>query len=44
MISLTQYFEEDFVILKILNSGIILKNFTHDSQDGPLYILRGYRL
>ena len=32
MISLIQYFEDDFlwkVGLKILNSGIILKTFTH---------------
>ena len=32
IISLIQYFEDDFlwkVILKILNSGIILKTFTH---------------
>ena len=33
MISLMQHFEDDFlwkVILKILNSGIILKTFTHE--------------
>ena len=36
MITLIQHFENDFlwkVILKILNSGIILKNFTHADED-----------
>ena len=36
MITLIQHFEADFlwkVSLKILNSGIILKTFTHDNTD-----------
>ena len=42
MVSLIQHFEADFlwkVSLKILNSGIILKTFTHVNYTPPYFIL-----